>query len=1357
MRSFTDLLYNTDQGYQLIDDYASIINDPAGGPSMVDADRAMWDYHPIMTSSYVYSSKAGEGRFYGKSATGDFEGMAQLMKNYIVSRGTWIGNNILTDHDMPDTPTIAYTGVPDYAANGLMFQTSAFSSSVSAFAAMEWRLGEITDTLSPDYDPSDEPVYEITAVWESGELDVYAPGVAIPSTAVEAGRTYRARVRMKDADGRWSHWSDPVEFTAGEIESDQRSSIRITEIMYHPREPLSGPYVDNDYEFLEIRNTGPDPVNLAGMSFTNGLTFEFPDYTLPAGAYAVAVRNLAAFQARYNTSGMHILGTYAGGLDNAGERLRLVGSWGEEIHDFSYNDSWYKITDGDGFSLTIADETGSDWDSKDGWRPSWLTDGSPGQGDPGLAPGSIRISELLAHTDGPDGDWIELLNTTAQDINLGGWCLSDDADALTKYVIPADTILPANGLIVFTQTGDFGGAFGFSELGDEAWLTAVDGGQITGFRVSEDFDASEREVTFGRYTTSTGNVDFVAMSGETPALPNAYPLVGPVVINEIMYNPAAGGDEFIELLNPTAAAVDLFDPANPGNTWSLEGGVDYVFPTGVALPAGGYALVVGIEPATFRAAYSVPAAVPIFGPWAGALDNGGESVRLYKPGDPEPGGFVPSILVERVKYDDALPWPGRTDGEGSSLSRAVPLDYGNDSANWRSSTTGGTPGALNVLIDSTPPGTPDGLAADPATHEQIDLVWNAATDGQSGVDHYVIYRDGVAIGASPTPDYADGGLLEAMTYTYRVSAVNGDGFESGQSPAIQASPRPSLQGVQTLDATHVRVVFGKDLDRTAAETVANYSIDDGGVPLVISDVSLDAGDRSVTLTLAAPMVEDTTYTLAVEDVTDTAGTPILPGTTLDFTYAAWVHEDIGNVAAAGDMTYVNGTFTIQGSGADIWGGGDEFHFVHRSWYGDVEITARVVSLTNTNGWAKAGVMIRDTLANNSAHAMTVFTPGNGVSFQRRPYAGGGSAHNTVGTSNHWVRLVRIGDMLTSYRSPDGTDWTYINSVSVPMTAEVEIGLAVTSHNDGAIATAVIDNVEVRAIDAPVVSIDDVSVAEGDSGTVEAAFTVTLSRAASMPVSVAYATADGAATTGEGDYDALSGSLTFNPGESLTKTVRVTVHSDVEFESLETFALELSDPRNCVLDSTQGTASILDDEVDVPTALAIATEVFDGGQLAVDGPGTHSLGILDLDVNGNIATTLYALRSGSGWLHRVQGLGGRWDAFAGGAERVWHTAQEWADIRVRGLDADTAYTFHATARNDSGVESAEIEVGTYSTGVAGDLNDSGRSSGIDFALVRRGVQQIGVLGIDVPWCIDVNDDGTADDDDILAEREHIVNP
>ncbi len=63
-REFFDLLYNADQAYQMLDELANVIDPPTGGPTFVDADRAMWDYNPIMTSSVVNPSKAGQGRFY---------------------------------------------------------------------------------------------------------------------------------------------------------------------------------------------------------------------------------------------------------------------------------------------------------------------------------------------------------------------------------------------------------------------------------------------------------------------------------------------------------------------------------------------------------------------------------------------------------------------------------------------------------------------------------------------------------------------------------------------------------------------------------------------------------------------------------------------------------------------------------------------------------------------------------------------------------------------------------------------------------------------------------------------------------------------------------------------------------------------------------------------------------------------------------------------------------------------------------------------------------------------------------------------------------------------------------------------
>src|SRR5207248_189291 len=163
---------------------------------------------------------------------------------------------------------------------------------------------------------------------------------------------------------------------------------------------------------------------------------------------------------------------------------------------------------------------------------------------------------------------------------------------------------------------------GFSEDGEDAYLSASSSaGTLSGFREGVSFAASESDVPFGRYTTSTGRVDFVAMSAPTFGAANAYPKVGPIVINELMYHPASGGDEFVELRNITGHDVPLFDPANPGNTWQLTDGILFVFPTGVTIPINGLALIVPIDPATFRTKYSIPAAVQIYGPYTGALNN----------------------------------------------------------------------------------------------------------------------------------------------------------------------------------------------------------------------------------------------------------------------------------------------------------------------------------------------------------------------------------------------------------------------------------------------------------------------------------------------------------------------------------------------------------------------------------------------------------------------------------------------------------------------------------------------------------------------------------------------------------------
>jgi len=176
----------------------------------------------------------------------------------------------------------------------------------------------------------------------------------------------------------------------------------------------------------------------------------------------------------------------------------------------------------------------------------------------------------------------------------------------------------------------------------------------------------------------------------------------------------------------------------------------------------------------------------------------------------------------------------------------------------------------------------------------------------------------------------------------------------------------------------------------------------------------------------------------------------------------WTSSDIGKVATAGSFYQSGSSFVVKASGADIWGSSDEFHFAYQTLSGDGEIIARVTDLTNTAPWAKAGVMIRESLSASAAHAMMAVTPGNGTAFQRRPVTGGSSLHQAgpAAAAPYWVRLVRQGNLFSAYASSDGSNWTLVGTETIAMASDVYIGLAATSHNDGAVATAIFRGVSV---------------------------------------------------------------------------------------------------------------------------------------------------------------------------------------------------------------------------------------------------------------------------------------------------------
>ncbi len=588
-RELLDLLLSSDQVGQVVDEIASIIATPHDGRTFVEANRAMWDYHPRTNR---------KGQFYANNEflkTRDWAGMVEYYKMFLSSKGfSDVGSGSYgvhalladtADSAIPNTPVVSYAGDAAYPANGLTFQTTAFTDpqGSNTFAAIQWRIAEVEPNtpISPPVEPTqsdttslvdsnnwryfkgvrepstvagawrvsgfndsawltgnspvgfgeafiatllsdmqgaygaiylrksfevadldeidklvlelryddginvwingrlvfqdnvasaelpysalaqstiempdftqydlgaaadvlvkgenviavqvlnasvdsssdcfadvhligkkasgeDEPVgsglayqgrrgkYEIDAVWESGEI--LAPAgvhMLIPASVVESGHTYRVRCRMKDTAGRWSHWSQPVQFEAGSRSpSAILNDLRVTEIMYNPPEADADrgePAVENNsFEFIELCNVGSTTLDLTDVSFQGGISFGFGGSrieSLAPGGFALVVQNQAAFVSRYGkTLLQQIAGEYDGRLANDGELLRLTDFWNGTIAEFDYSDDWFPSTDGDGFSLTLVDpqEDPGVWGEPASWRPSATIGGSPGWDD----------------------------------------------------------------------------------------------------------------------------------------------------------------------------------------------------------------------------------------------------------------------------------------------------------------------------------------------------------------------------------------------------------------------------------------------------------------------------------------------------------------------------------------------------------------------------------------------------------------------------------------------------------------------------------------------------------------------------------------------------------------------------------------------------------------------------------------------------------------------------------------------------------------------------------------------------------------------------------------------------------------
>jgi hypothetical protein len=474
-------------------------------------------------------------------------------------------------------------------------------------------------------------------------------------------------------------------------------------------------------DWFEIYNPNTHPVALGGLHLTDDLNRPTKHRIAALSFVGTGTNALQQFVADSATGAGADHVNFA--LRAAGEDIGIAATNGALIDGVRFQDQREGLSEGrfpDGHAEVI---------------------GFPGTASPGESNyrwlSEVAISEVLTHTDPPLEDAIELQNLTDHPIDVGGWWLSDDKTALQKYRIPSPTVLPARGFAViyesqFTNRELANLPFALSSKGDEVVLSAATNNGLTGFRAFVDFGAADNAISLGRYLTRDGRTEFVALAARTfgvddpgsveefrqgAGASNAPPRVGPIVISGIMYHPPDLGTnentqaEFIDLRNITTAPVPLFDTNQPPNVWHLRDAVDFDFPPGLTVPAGGHVLVVSFDPVNnpsaltaFRAKYQLQPGLPIVGPYIGKLANDTDEIELRRPGEPDLED-VPYVLVERVKYADRAPWPPEADGSGFSLQRMDDRLYGNDPFNWTAAAP--TPGPPTGSQDTDGDGMPD--------------------------------------------------------------------------------------------------------------------------------------------------------------------------------------------------------------------------------------------------------------------------------------------------------------------------------------------------------------------------------------------------------------------------------------------------------------------------------------------------------------------------------------------------------------------------------------------------------------------------------------------------------------------------
>jgi hypothetical protein len=596
------------------------------------------------------------------------------------------------------------------------------------------------------------------------------PGLPAPQAGFGIGAT-GDRIRLSGADG--TLWDEVVfglqvadrslarvgsewrlsEATPGaanrEVALGNPARLRINEWMASP---------STGDDWLEVYNADNLPVDLSGMLLTDRTALPPANRPIPALSFIAAGGFVQFFASDLRQPDADHLDFR---LSAGGEQLTLVASDRVSVLD--------RVT----FGAQSADLSGGR--TPDGGEA--LMDFPAGRATPGASNGReltrVIVSEVLTHTDPPLEDAIELHNPTGEPVDISHWWLSDASGTPRKYRIPPGTTLAPGGYVVFYQYQFSAGASGFSlnsYEGDEVWLSVGDAaGNLTGERGGVRFGAVKNGIALGVVPTSAGP-DFAPLERptfgvEAPGSVQQFRLgrgaantsfrVPEVVLAEWYFavpgNAAAGrAERFVELHNPGAEAVPLYDLFSPTNAWRLRGDLRFDFQPGLALEPGERCLLVAFDPTAderltaFRAAYGIPVSVRVFGPWSGSAGTDERSLELQAPDFPEGTdsqrpGFVPYVRVDRLDYRPGISWPEIEANGGHALRRVAPRGHGNEPGSWALNLP--SPGAEVPVVpdlDTDQDGMPDAWerahGLDPGSAS--DAMADTDGDGWVNVDEY---------------------------------------------------------------------------------------------------------------------------------------------------------------------------------------------------------------------------------------------------------------------------------------------------------------------------------------------------------------------------------------------------------------------------------------------------------------------------------------------------------------------------------------------------------------------------------------------------------------------------------------------